>query len=152
MEEIARMGYLEFDVYGPGYGWKKWVPGPVYLPSLKKDIICIHDGIDCPAAWFAPVTGILVELNARGKLPEYVRGRVRHSHPAAEALKALASEVNRYLGKSDKTTFRLGQMDMRESAADMLEDVSKQTEDGLAASAFLQAAALVRGMEIPGGK
>lgn len=147
MEEIVRRGYLEFDVYGPGYGWKKWVPGPVYLPSLKKDIICIHDGIDCPSAWFAPVTGILVELNARGKLPEFVRSRVRHSHPAAEALMALAAEVNRYLGKSDKTIFRLGQMDFQQSAVDMLEDAAKQA-DGLVATTLLYASALVRHMKI----
>ena len=66
-----------------------------------------------------------------------------------EALKTLAAEVNRRLGKSDEATFRLGQMDMRESAADILEDASKEIANSIVSAAFLQASALVRDMEIP---
>ena len=45
-------------------------------------------------------------------------------------------------------TFRLGQMDFQQSAADMLEDAAKQA-DGLVASTLLHASALVRDMKIP---
>ncbi len=45
-------------------------------------------------------------------------------------------------------TFRLGQMDFQQSAADMLEDAAKQA-DGLVATTLLHASALVRDMKIP---
>lgn len=44
-------------------------------------------------------------------------------------------------------TFRLGQMDFQQSAADMLEDAAKQA-DGLVATTLLHASALVRDMKI----
>ena len=70
---------------------------------------------------------------------------------SSQVLKSLAEEVNRRLGKSDETAFRLGQMDMQESIADMLEDRCKEIADNIVSAAFLQAAALVRDMKIPGG-
>lgn len=73
----------------------------------------------------------------------------RTDHDSLHQIDAVRS---RSTSARPQATFRLGQMDFQQSAADMLEDVSKQTEDGLVASAFLQAAALVRGMEIPGGE
>lgn len=51
----------------------------------------------------------------------------------------------------DKAIFHLGQIDMRESAADMLEVVSRGTENEIVSAALLQAAALVRDMKITGG-
>lgn len=66
-----------------------------------------------------------------------------------QVLKTLAEEVNRRLGKSDAATFRLGQMDFQQCAADALEAASKTIENGLVSLAFLQAAALVRDMKIP---
>ena len=68
-----------------------------------------------------------------------------------EALKTLAVEVNRRLGKSGEATFRLGQMDMKESIADMLEGVSKGTSGFLLSDALIHAAALVRSMKVPEG-
>ncbi len=52
----------------------------------------------------------------------------------------------------DQATFRLGQMDMRECAADMLEDLSKEIADSIVSAAFLQAAALVRDMKVSEGR
>lgn len=48
-----------------------------------------------------------------------------------------------------QATFRLGQMDFQQCAADMLEDAAKQAQ-GIVASTLLHASALVRDMEIPG--
>lgn len=60
-------------------------------------------------------------------------------------------ETCRRPSKHDEAIFRLGQMDMQESAADMLEDLSKEIADSIVSAAFLQAAALVRDMKVPEG-
>ena len=148
METIKESPNVEFEViYADGE--RKRVPEGVLLGVEEDGSITLHNGTDCAAVWFAAADGMLVALNACNALPAFTRNRM-HDPVSFQALKALAVEVNRRLGKSDEATFRLGQMDQRESAADMLEDVSKQAEDGLVAAAFLQAAALVRDMEIPG--
>ena len=150
METIKESPNVEFEViYADGE--RNRVQEGVLLGVEDDGSITLHNGTDCAAVWFAAADGMLVALNACNALPAFARNRMQDP-VSLEALKILAAEVNHRLGKSDEATFRLGQMDFQQSAADMLEDVSKQTEDGLVASAYLQAAALVRGMEIPGGE
>lgn len=149
MEKI-KVSPLEFEVIYADGERKRVSEGVLY--GVEEDgSITLHNGTDCVAVWFAVAGGTLVGLNACNALPAFVLNRLTDTQ-SFHALKKLAEEVHRRIWLNTPATFRLGQMDFRQSAADMLEDVSKQTEDGLVASAFLQAAALVRGMEIPGGE
>lgn len=148
MEKI-KVSPLEFEViYADGE--RKRVQEGVLLGVEEDGSITMHNGTDCSAVWFAAADGMLVAIDACNALPVFVRNRMQDP-VSFQALKALAEEVNRRLGKSDATTFRLGQMDMRFSAADMLEDLSKEIADSIVSAAFLQAAVLVRDMKIPGG-
>lgn len=145
MEKI-KVSPLEFEViYADGE--RKRVPEGVLLGVEEDGSIIMHNGTDCAAVWFAAADGMLVALNTCNALPAFTRNRMQDP-VSLEALKTLAVEVNRRLGKSDAAIFRLGQMDMQESIADMLEDVSKGIADSVVSAAFLQAAALVRDMEI----
>ena len=145
MEKI-KVSPLEFEViYADGE--RKRVPEGVLLGVEEDGSITMHNGTDCSAVWFAAADGMLVALHACNALPAFARNRMQDP-VSLEALKALTAEVSRRLGKSDEATFRLGRMDQRESAADMLEDISKEIADSIVSAAFLQAAALVRDMEI----
>lgn len=149
METIKESPNVEFEViYADGE--RKRVPEGVLLGVEEDGSITLHNGTDCSAVWFAAAAGMLVAIDACNALPVFVRNRMQDP-VSFQALKALAEEVNRRLGKSDAATFRLGQMDLRESAADMLEDLSKEIADSIVSAAFLQASALVRDMKIPGG-
>lgn len=149
METIKKIPNVEFEViYADGE--RRRVQEGVLLGVEDDGSITLHNGTDCAAVWFAAADGMLVALNACNALPAFARNRMQDP-VSLEALKILAAEVNRRLGKSDSATFRLGQMDQRESAADMLEDLSKEIADSIVSAAFLQAAALVRDMRITGG-
>ena len=150
METIKKSPNVEFEViYADGE--RKRVPEGVLLGVEEDGSITMHNGTDCAAVWFAAADGMLVALNTCNALPAFTRNRMQDP-VSLEALKTLAEEVNRRLGKSDEATFRLGQMDLRESAADMLEAVSKGTSDEIVSAALLQAAALVRDMKVPEGR
>ena len=149
METIKEIPNVEFEVIYAN-GERKRVPEGVLLGVEEDGSITLHNGADCVAVWFAAADGMLVAIDACNALPVFVRNRMQDP-VSFQALKALAEEVSRRLGKSDAATFRLGQMDLRESAADMLEDLSKEIADSIVSAAFLQAAALVRDMKITGG-
>lgn len=147
METIKESPNVEFEViYADGE--RKRVPEGVLFGVEEDNSMVLHNGTDCSAVWFAAADAMLVALHACNTLPAFARNRMQDP-VSLEALKALVAEVSRRLGKSDEATFRLGQMDQRESAADMLEDISKEIADSVVSAAFLQAAALVRDMEIP---
>ena len=149
MEKI-KISPLEFEViYADGE--RKRVQEGVLFGVEEDGSITLHNGTDCVAVWFAVAGGTLVGLNACNALPAFVLNRLTDTE-SFHALKKLAEEVHRRIWLKNPATFRLGQMDLRESAADMLEDVSKEIADSIVSAAFLQAAALVRGMEIPGGE
>lgn len=150
METIKKSPNVEFEViYADGE--RKRVPEGVLLGVEEDGSITLHNGTDCYAVWFAAADGMLVAIDACSALPVFVRNRMQDP-VSFQALKALAEEVNRRLGKSDAATFRLGQMDMQESIADMLEDVAKQNEEATSyAYAFEKAAALVRDMKVSEG-
>ncbi len=150
METIKESPNVEFEViYADGE--RKRVQEGVLLGVEEDGSITLHNGTDCAAVWFAAADGMLVAINACNALPVFVRNRMQDP-VSLETLKTLAAEINRRLGKSDTATFRLGQLDFQQCAADMLEEVSKQAEYGLASSAFLQAAALVRDMKVLEGR
>lgn len=147
METIKKSPNVEFEViYADGE--RRRVQEGVLLGVEEDGSITMHNGTDCAAVWFAAADGMLVALNACNALPAFTRNRMQDP-VSLEALKTLAEEVNRRLGKSDAATFRLGQMDMQQCAADALEAASKTIENGRVSLAFLQAAALVRDMKIP---
>lgn len=147
METIKESPNVEFEViYADGE--RKRVPEGVLLGVEEDGSITLHNGTDCAAVWFAAADGMLVALNACNALRAFARNRMQDP-VSLEALKTLAEEVNRRLGKSDAATFRLGQMDMKFSAADMLESVSKGTSGESVSAVLLQAAALVRDMKVP---
>lgn len=146
METIKKSPNVEFEViYADGE--RRRVQEGVLLGVEEDGSITMHNGTDCAAVWFAAADGMLVALNVCNALPAFTRNRMQDP-VSLEALKTLAAEVNRRLGKSDEATFSLGQMDMKFSAADMLEAVSKGTSDEIVSAALLQAAALVRDIQI----
>mgnify|MGYP007037148628 CR=1 FL=1 len=149
METIKENPNVEFEViYADGE--RKRVPEGVLLGVEEDGSITLHNATDCAAVWFAAADGMLVALNACNALPAFVRNRLQDPI-SFDMLKTLAAEVNCRLGKSEKSSFRLGQLDFQQCAADALEDASKSIENGLVSLAFLQAAALIRDMEIPEG-
>ena len=150
METIKESPNVEFEViYADGE--RKRVPEGVLFGVEEDNFMVLHNGTDCSAVWFAAADAMLVALNTCDALPKFVLLSLTETE-SFDALKKLAEEVLRRIWLNTPATFRLGQMDFQQSAADMLEDVSKQTEDGLVASTYLQATALVTGMEIPGGE
>jgi hypothetical protein len=150
METIKKSPNVEFEViYADGE--RRRVQEGVLLGVEEDGSITMHNGTDCAAVWFAAADGMLVAIDACNALPAFTRNRMQDP-VSLEALKTLAVEVNRRLGKSDEATFRLGQMDMKESIADMLEGVSKGTSGFLLSDALIHAAALVRSMKVPEGR
>lgn len=149
METINVSPNVEFEVIYADGERRRVKEGVLY--GVEADgSITLHNGTDSTAVWFAVAGGTLIGLNACNALPAFVLNRLMDTE-AFHALKKLAEEVHRRIWLKNPATFRLGQMDMRESAADMLECVSKGTENEIVSAALLQAAALVRDMEIPGG-
>lgn len=150
METIKESPNVEFEViYADGE--RRRVTEGVLLGVEEDGSITMHNGTDRAAVWFTVADGMLVALNACNALPAFVRNRLQDP-VSFDMLKTLAAEVNCRLGKSDKSSFRLGQLDFQQCAADVLEDASKSIENGLVSLAFLQAAALIRDMEIPEGR
>lgn len=150
METIKKGPNVEFEViYADGE--RKRVPEGVLLGVEEDGSITLHNGTDCSAVWFAAADGMLVDIHSCNAMPVFVMNRMQDP-VSFLVLKAFAEEVSRRLGKSDEATFRLGQMDFQQCAADALEDASKSIENGLVSLAFLQAAALIRDMEIPEGR
>ena len=150
METIKESPNVEFEViYADGE--RKRVPEGVLYGVEEDGYITLHNGTDCAAVWFAVAGGTLVALNACNALPAFVLNRLTDTQ-SFHALKKLAEEVLRRIWLKTPATFRLGQMDFQQSAADMLEDVSKETEDEIVSAALLQAAALVRDMKVPEGR
>lgn len=149
MEAIKTSQNVEFEVIYADGERRRVQEGVLY--GVEDDgSITFHNGTDRVAVWFAVAGGTLISLNACNALPAFVLNRLTDTE-AFLALKKLAEEVHRRIWLKDPATFRLGQMDMRESAADMLEDVSKGVENEIVSAALLQAAALVRDMEVSGG-
>ena len=149
MEAIKVSPNVEFEViYADGE--RRRVTEGVLLGVEEDRSITLHNGTGDPAVWFAAADGMLVALHACNALPAFVLNRLPDAK-SFRALKKLAEEVHRRIWLKNPATFRLGQMDFRRCAADMLEDASKETEDEIFSTALLQAAALVRDMEIPGG-
>lgn len=146
METIKEIPNVEFEViYADGQ--RKRVQEGILFGVEEDNSMVLHNGTDCSAVWFSAAYAMLVALHTCDALPKFVLAGLAETEPF-HALKKLAEEVHRRIWLNTPATFRLGQMDFRQGAADMLEDTAKQAEDGLVASAFLQAAALVRDMEI----
>ena len=149
METIKESPNVEFEViYADGE--RKRVPEGVLYGVEENGSITLHNGTDCAAVWFAVAGGTLVGLNACNALPAFVLNRLTDTE-SFHALKKLAEEVHRRIWLRKPATFRLGQLDFQQCAADMLEDISKEVEDSTVSAAFLQAAALVRDMKVPEG-
>lgn len=151
METIKESPNVEFEViYADGE--RKRVEDGILFETLPTEDVILHNGVDCSYAWVSAAEEMLVMLHNCNLLSDLAERMQFNTVETSEVLEKFGSIVCKLLFFNRPATFRLGQMDFQQSAADMLEDVSKQTEDGLVASAYLQAAALVRGMEIPGGE
>lgn len=147
METIKESPNVEFEViYADGE--RRRVQEGVLLGVEEDGSITLHNGTDCAAVWFAAADGMLVALNACNALLAFTRNRMQDP-VSFQALKTLAEEVNRRLGKSDAATFRLGQMDFQQVAVDILENAADQAESGWLSNVYLQAAALIRDVKIP---
>lgn len=146
----TKVNLVEFEIIFSD-GERKRVREGILMEANEDGSVTMHSATDCAAVLFAIADGMLVALNACNALPAFARTRMQDP-VSLEALKALAKEVNRRLGKSDAATFRLGQMDFQQCAADALEAASKSIENGLVSLAFLQAAALVRDMKVLEGR
>lgn len=104
METIKKSPNVEFEViYADGE--RRRVQEGVLLGVEEDGSITMHNGTDCAAVWFAAADGMLVALNACSALPVFVRNRMQDP-VSFQALKALAEEVNRRLGKSDAATLQ----------------------------------------------
>lgn len=148
METIKVSPNVEFEViYADGE--RKRVPEGVLFGVEEDNSMVLHNGTDCSAVWFAAADAMLVALNACDALPKFVLRSLTEME-SFNALKKLAEEVVSNIWCRVPATFRLGQMDFQQHAVNMLEAVSKEgTENEIVSAALLQAAALVRDMEIP---
>lgn len=151
MEIIKQSSNVEFDVIYDD-GQRTHVSEGVLLGVEEDGSVTFHNGTGRAEVWFAAADGMLVALNACNALPAFVLNRLTDS-VSFQTLKKLAEEIVRNIWIKTPATFRLGQMDMQQCAADMLEAVAEQYDDenDRYRYVFLKAAALVRGMEIPGG-
>ena len=151
METIKKSPNVEFEViYADGE--RKRVKDGILFETLPTGDVILHNGVDCSYAWVSAAEEMCIMLHDSNLLSDLAERMQFNTVETSEVLEKFGSIVCKLLFFNRPATFRLGQMDFQQSAADMLEDVSKQVEDGLVSSAFLQAAALVRGMEIPGGE
>ena len=153
VEVIKTTANMEFDVIYADGTRRHVAEGILY--EVEGNEIIFHKGTGRSEVSIACAEDILKYLNLIGPGLLALSIGMTLNEDAKEALCKLVMyslEVLPHSTAHEQAVFRLGQMDFQQSAADMLEDVSRQTEDGLVASAYLQAAALVRGMEIPGGE
>lgn len=147
MKTIKVSHNVEFEViYADGE--RKRVPEGVLFGVEEDNSMVLHNGTDCSAVWFAAADAMLVALNTCDALPKFVLLSLAETE-SFNALKKLAEEVLRRIWLNTPATFRLGQMDFQQSAVDMLEDYAKLMDDGMVSNTYLQAAALVRDMNIP---
>lgn len=147
METIKESPNVEFEVIYAD-GTRKRVPEGILFGVEEDNSMTLHDGTDCSAVWFAAAQSMLVALNTCDALPKFVLSSLIETQ-SFHALKKLAEEVHRRIWLKTPATFRLGQMDFQQCAADMLEDLAKDAK-GVVASTLLSAASMVRAMEIPG--
>ena len=138
---------MEFDVIYASGTRRHVAEGILY--EVDGNEIIFHKGTDRMTVVLACAEDILKYLYMIDHGLEALVLGMSITADAAQVLCRLAS----YFPEShdparDQATFRLGQMDFQQSAADMLEYVAKQAA-GLVAITLLHASALVRDMKIP---
>lgn len=148
METIKVSPNVEFEVIYDD-GEKCRVHEGVLFGVNEKGGMILHNGTDEPVVWLAAAEIILEALWESNALKVLAEGMLNHVPGPCAAASVFAAAVRSVTGHDKPAIFRLGQMDFQQSAADMLEDVSKEIADSVVSAAFLQAAALVRDMEIP---
>lgn len=149
METIKTSPNVEFDVIYDD-GTRKRVREGVLLEAEATGDIILHNATDRPAVWCAATETMLMALYACNALPVLATGMTITTEAFA-ALKCLTELANQILYTNKPATFRLGQMDFQQCAADMLEDAAKESVDPLLESALHCASEMVRKMEIHGG-
>lgn len=139
MEVIKVDTNTEFDViYSDGE--RRHVAEGV-LWSVEDNMITFHSGTSRLNVLFAAIEdaiGVVDHIGFIEPLADYL-----FSPPDSIGCKKLLTAI-----KSDSTAvFRLGQMDMRESAAQMLEDLADGTQ-GVVCSTLIDAARRVRDLKL----
>lgn len=139
MEVIKADTNTEFDViYSDGE--RRHVAEGV-LWSVEDNVITFHNGTSRLNVLFAAIEdaiGVVDHIGFIAPLADYL-----FSPPDSIGCKKLLAAI-----KSDNTAvFRLGQMDMREAAAQMLEDLADGTQ-GVVCSTLIDAARRVRQMQL----
>lgn len=135
MEIIKKDTNTEFDViYSDG---ERLHVAEGVLWSVEDDMITFHNGTSRLNVLFAAIEDAIGLVNHIGfiePLADYL-----FSPPDSEGCKKFLAAI-----AGDKTAvFRLGQMDMRESIADMLEDLADGTQGDVCAT-LIDAAQRVR--------
>ena len=139
MQIIKRDTNTEFDViYSDG---ERLHVREGVLWSVEDDMITFHNGTSRLNVLFAAIENAINVVDHIGFI-KLLADYLFCPSDSAGCKKLLAAVY------SDKTaTFRLGQMDMQQSAADMLVDLANST-NGISHSTLLDAAQMVRSLSV----
>lgn len=149
METIKTTANLEFDVIYADDTRKRVTEGLLYEADEAGDMI-FHNGTSRPEVLMAAAEYNLRTLHEIGPGLEALAIGMVLSDESRAALKHLLSFAKALLddGAEKQAIFRLGQMDMQQSIADML-TAGVDGVSGLIRSTLLDAADRVRQMEVP---
>ena len=131
METIKTAENLEFDVIYAD-GTRKRVHEGI-LWEVTDDVLTIHLGTNRLAVMFATVEALLEAVDLLGLIPTLI-DYLLESPKSGAAVKLFSIASGR-----KQAIFRLGQMDMRQAAVDMLLDLANGTQ-GLVCSTLIDAA------------
>ena len=147
MEKDKISENVEFDVLYAD-DTKRHVPEGI-LFGVEEDTMVFHNGTNLATVLFAAAEAALCLIDNIGLTKLF--GMYIRSDPEDEAtvqiLHRLAKDPESASSAMKQALFRLGQMDMRESIAAMLQEEGDSLY-GMARAALLDAAERVRGMEV----
>lgn len=153
MDVIKTTSNMEFDViYADGA--RRHVTEGI-LHEVDGNEIIFHNGTADPAVIIASAEDILKTLKRMGGGLALLSIKMHLTSESREVLRELAWFADDLLNNSsaDKQgIFRLGQMDMRESIADMLRDFALQRSSTVIRATLLEASRMAREMEVPSGR
>lgn len=152
MDVIKTSSNVEFDVIYAD-GTRRRVEEGVLHEAVNGEII-FHNGTSRPEVIIAAAEDILKTLKSMGAGLALLTVKMYLTTESCETLRDLAWFADDLLNNSSaekQGIFRLGQMDMKESIADMLRDSALQRSSTVIRAALLEASRMVREMEVPGG-
>lgn len=152
VEVLKTTSNMEYDVVYADGTRRHVAEGVAY--EVEGEGIIFHKGTDRVSVILACAEDILKYLRLIGpglRALAYGMSLTEDARDVLTDIVAYGLEALDCHTVREEAAFRLGQMDMQQCAADMLDAATGESIGQVATDILHHAAALVRGMEIPGG-